>query len=147
MERMTNIKGSILVVFGTLGGIMTSFFGGWDSALQTLITFMAVDYATGLIVAGVFKKSSKTETGALNSLAGWKGLCKKSGVLLAILIATSLDNMAGTNVIRDAAIIGYIANEALSITENLTLMGVPLPKPIENAIEVLRGKGEEDESK
>ena len=58
---------------GALGGLMSWLYGGFGDAMLVLIVFMALDYMTGLIVAGVFHKSSKSETGALESKAGWKG--------------------------------------------------------------------------
>ena len=64
----------ILSVIGCVGSVIASLFGGWDAALVTLLIFMGVDYVTGLIVAGVFHTSEKTENGALESRAGWKGL-------------------------------------------------------------------------
>ena len=66
------------------GSALASLFGGWDAALKTLIIFMAIDYITGLIVAGVFKTSEKTENGALESRAGWKGLCRTGVTLLGV---------------------------------------------------------------
>ena len=114
-------------------------------ALQTLITFMAADYITGLIVAGVFKKSTKTANGALESKAGWKGLCRKGTTLLIVLVATHVDKIAGTDgLIRNAVVIGYIANEAISIIENAGLMGLPIPQKLKNAITVLKNKAEEE---
>lgn len=62
---------------GVVGGFIASLFGGWDAALITLVIFMGIDYFTGLIVAGVFHNSNKTENGSLESLAGWKGLWQK----------------------------------------------------------------------
>ena len=70
-------KEKILALIGMLGSAITTSFGGWDTAIITLIIFMAIDYVTGLIVAGIFRKSPKSENGALESHAGWKGLCKK----------------------------------------------------------------------
>jgi toxin secretion/phage lysis holin len=142
MEKFTVIKATSLGVIGFLGGAISSLLGGFDLALQTLIIFMAIDYATGLIVAGVFKRSGKSENGALESRAGWKGLCKKGMTLLIVLVATQLDRLTGTQFIRDAVVIGYIANEAISILENAGLMGIPIGKPLMNAIDVLKGKGE-----
>ena len=82
-------KAILLTITGALGGFFAYLFGGWSAALTgwsaaltTLILFMAMDYITGLIVAGVFKKSNKTETGALESYAGFKGLCRKGVTLL-----------------------------------------------------------------
>ena len=137
------MKVSILTFIGAAGGILASFFGGWDSALTTLVVFMAIDYVTGLIVAGVFHKSPKTKTGALESKAGWKGLCRKGVTILIVLIACRLDLIMGTSLVRDAVIIAYIVNELISIIENAGLMGIPVPAVITKAIEVLRKKENE----
>lgn len=119
-------------------------FGGWGSALTTLIIFMSIDYITGLMLAGIFKKSQKTESGALESRVGWKGLCRKGVTLLIVLVAVRLDMAVGTSFIKDATIIGFICNETISIVENAGLMGVPIPKPIIKAIDVLKSKSEGD---
>lgn len=140
MDNMNSIKISILSVLGISGSIIANLLGGWDMALQTLVLFMAVDYVTGLITAGVFKKSIKSESGALESKAGWKGLFKKGVTLLIVLTATQLDKLTGTEIIRDAVIIAYTANEAVSIIENAGLMGVPIPVIIKKAIQVLQNK-------
>ena len=81
---------------GALGAAFSSLFGGWDAALQTLIIFMAIDYITGLIVAGVFHASPKTKSGTLESRAGWKGLCRKGETLLIVLVACRLDAVMGS---------------------------------------------------
>ncbi|MGN6715303.1 phage holin family protein [Anaerocolumna jejuensis] len=141
---MDALKAFILTVIGVIGGFVTTLFGGWDMALQTLIIFMGVDYTSGLAVAGIFKKSPKSENGALESKAGWKGIFRKGMALLIVLVAAQLDKVAGTDFIRNAVIIAYIANEAVSITENAGLMGVPIPKPILKAIDILKQKSEED---
>lgn len=138
------MKSLITTVFGVIGAFITSLFGGWDAALTTLVIFMAIDYATGLIVAGVFHNSSKTESGALESRAGWKGLCRKGMTLLIVLIACRLDLIMNTNFVRDAVVIGYIANETISIVENAGLMGLPIPSAITKAIEVLTKKNEKE---
>ena len=132
----------IYATFGTIGGIISSWFGGWDSALTTLVIFMAIDYITGLMVAGIFKKSRKTENGALESHTGWKGLCRKGVTLLIVLVACRLDIEAGTTFMRDAAVIAFVANEAISIIENAGLMGVPIPSTITKGIDVLKSKAE-----
>lgn len=137
------MKASILTATGVAGSLITGAFGGWDKGLITLVIFMAIDYVTGLMVAGVFKKSKKSENGALESRAGFKGLCKKCMVLLFILIAHRLDLMLGANYIRDAVIIAFIANETVSVVENAGLMGVPIPAIITKAIDVLNKKGNE----
>ncbi|MBQ3862191.1 MAG: phage holin family protein [Clostridia bacterium] len=121
---------------------MAQMFGGWDAALGTLIAFMAVDYVTGFLAAAVFHKSRKTEDGTLESRAGWKGLCRKGVSLAAVLVACRLDLLMGSDFIRDAVVIGFAANEALSILENAGLMGVPLPGVIASAVHVLRDSSE-----
>jgi toxin secretion/phage lysis holin len=95
-------------------------------------------------VAGVFHNSGKSETGALESRAGWKGLCRKGMTLLIVLVAVRLDIAVGTSFIKDAVVIGYIANEALSIVENAGLMGLPIPEVVQRGIDVLR-KGQKSE--
>lgn len=132
----------VYAVLGTIGGLISSLFGGWDSALTTLVIFMAIDYITGLMVAGIFKKSRKTENGALESHTGWKGLCRKGVTLLIVLVACRLDIEAGTTFMRDAAVIAFVANEAISIIENAGLMGVPIPSAITKGIDVLKSKAE-----
>ena len=141
MENVTTVKVSVLGIIGVIGSIIANYLGGWDMALKVLVSFMAVDYITGLIAAGVFNKSEKSETGALESRAGFKGLCRKGMILGIVFIATHLDLLSGTEMIRDAVIIGYIANEAVSIIENAGLMGVPIPNIIKRALEVLKNKG------
>lgn len=142
MRNVTTIKTATFSFISLVGGALSYLFGGFDMALQALIIFMIVDYTTGLIVAGVFKKSNKSENGALESKAGWKGLCKKGVSLLIVLIATSLDRLTGTVIIRDAVIFGFIANECLSIVENAGVMGLPIPKFLVDAIEVLKNRGD-----
>ena len=138
------MKINFLVCFGVLGGYISSLFGGWDSAITTLIAFMGIDYITGLIVAGIFHKSPKTENGSLESKAGWKGLCRKGTTMLIVLVGCRLDILLGTVFIRDAVIIAYITNEVISIVENIGLMGVPIPSVLSKAIEVLKEKGSKD---
>ena len=141
---MNGLKTMICTGIGIVGSTVAAAFGGWDAAMITLISMMVIDYLTGVLVAGVFHNSPKTENGTLESKAGWKGLCRKGMTLLIVLVAARLDIILGTDFIRDAVIIGYIANETISIIENAGLMGVPIPEAIKKAIEVLQQKGSED---
>lgn len=127
---------------GLLGAIVTTVLGGWSTGMATLVIFMAVDYVSGLIVAGVFKKSKKSESGALESRTGFKGLCRKCMTLLFVMVAYRLDLLIGTNYIRDAVIIGFSVNELLSIIENAGLMGLPLPSIIVKAVGILKQKAD-----
>ena len=136
------IKDYFCVAVGIIGGFLAKILGGWDESLFALILFMCIDYVTGIMVAGLFHKSNKTKTGTLESNAGWKGLCRKCMTLLFVIIATELDIVAGTDYIRNAVIIGFIANEVISIAENAGLMGIKLPNVITKAIEVLQEKSD-----
>ena len=129
---------------GVCGSGVALLFGGWDTAIVTLLIFMIIDYISGLVVAGVFHASKKTDPGALESRAGFKGLVKKVMVLVFVIIAVRLDMLIGTSYIRDAVCIAFIVNELISIVENAGLMGVPVPKAITNAIDVLKKKGDEE---
>ena len=139
------MKEYFCTVVGLIGGAIASLYGGWDAALQTLIICMAVDYITGLIVAGVFHASPKTKTGTLESRAGWKGLCRKGMSLLIVLVACRLDAVMGSSFVRDTVVIGFIANETLSIIENAGLMGVPIPKVLARAVDILKQRSEEEQ--
>ena len=140
------MKKTICAIWGIAGSAIASLFGGWDAGLATLLIFMAIDYVSGLIVAGVFHTSNKTNSGSLESRAGWKGLCRKCMTLLFVLVAYRLDLVIGTNYIRDAVIIAFIANETISLVENAGLMGIPLPAVIIKAIDVLQKKVEVEDN-
>lgn len=127
-----------------IGGVFVVLFGGWDSSLQTLIICMGVDFLTGIIVSSVFKKSTKTETGAYASSIGFKGLMKKMVMLLAVLLAVQVDILTQSGgYTRTAVILFFIANEGLSIIENMGLMGIPLPDIMKNAFDALKKKTDE----
>ena len=138
------MKENIFVtIIGVIGGAISTVFGGWSAAMTTLLIFMGIDYITGLIVAGVFNNSPKTNSGALESRAGWKGLCRKCVTLLMVLIACRLDMVLNTTFIRDCVVVAYIANETISIIENAGLMGIPIHSVIVKAIDVLKSKAED----
>ena len=93
------MKDTICVAVGLAGGFFTAIFGGWDSALVTLVVFMAIDFFTGIITA-MMKKSKHTESGGLSSKAGWFGLAKKVCTLMLIVVAVRMDILLNTNYIR-----------------------------------------------
>ena len=127
------------MIAGIVGGFITTLLGGWDSALVTLIVFMGVDFFTGVVTA-TMGRSKHTDSGGLSSKAGWIGLAKKVCTLLLIAVAVRMDILLGTTYIRDAVCISFCLNELLSIVENTSLMGVPLPPAIKKAIDVLQTK-------
>ena len=137
LEKLNYIK---LFAMTVIGGV-----GGWiieTEDLTTLLIFMGVDYFLGLLIAGFWKKSNKSETGTLSSWSAWKGLCRKGVSLLVVLIAHRLDLTLSLSYIKTAVIIAFIANEGLSIMENLGIMGVPFSPVIQNAIEILIKRSE-----
>ena len=123
-----NMKTIVCTISGMAASAAAMLFGGWNAGLTTLVLFMGIDYISGIIVAGVFRRSKKTKNGGLESKAGFKGLCRKSMMLLFVLTAARLDLMLSTTYIRDAVTIGFALNELLSIMENAGLMGIPFPK-------------------
>lgn len=133
------IKIFILSGVACVGAAIASLLGGWTGAMTTLVILMLIDYVTGIIVAGVFHASPKSIGGALSSAVGFKGICRKFVILLIVVVACRVDLLLETNIIRDATCIGFCANELVSITENAGLMGIPLPRKLVEAIEVLRG--------
>lgn len=138
------MKVQYMAVISILGGAATSLFGGWDYAMQLLVISMIVDYISGVMLAAIWHKSSKSKDGALESGAGFKGLVRKAMILAMVLIAHHMDLAINTNYIRDALVIGFSANEILSILENVGLMGIEYPKVINNAIEILKKKSPEE---
>ncbi|BBH19092.1 hypothetical protein Back11_04370 [Paenibacillus baekrokdamisoli] len=117
-----------------IGAILTFSFGMWPESLTLLVVAMGVDYVTG--ISAVLKEKS-----GLNSGVGAWGLAKKGIMLLVILLAHRVDVLFGlANVTMGGAIYFYLANEFISITENLGRMGVPMPDQLRQAIEVLKNK-------
>lgn len=139
-----DIYKTLLTALGLLGSLIAGMFGGWTMSLSTLCAFMAIDYFTALIVAGVFHKSPKTENGVLESNACFKGLLRKGAVLAIVFIAHRLDLEMGFNYLRDGVCIAFMANETISIIENIGLMGITVPDAIVNAIEILKKRSEEE---
>lgn len=141
------MKEMILTAIGIVGSGIACIFGGWDTAIITLLIFMLIDYCSGLVVAGIFHKSKKTESGALSSKRCWQGLAKKCMTLVFVIVANRLDMMMEASYIRDAVCIAFVVNELISIIENASLMGIPIPKIIRKAIDLLNEKsgGMQDE--
>ncbi len=136
MKDMEKVFNSIVAIVATF---LTYIFGGWDAALSILIIFMVLDYLTGVIYAYTVK--------SLNSEVGFKGLIKKCMILVVLIIGVMLDRMLGngTWVFRTLVCYFYIANEGVSLLENISNLGVPIPNKIRNALEQLNKDEEEGE--
>lgn len=133
------MKETFCLFAGVLGGFIATLLGGWDNALVTLVIFMGIDFVTGVVTA-TMGKSKHSKSGALNSKAGWIGLAKKFCILLMVVVGVRIDILLGTTYIRDTVCISFCLNELLSIIENTTLMGIPYPPVVKNAIDVLQTK-------
>lgn len=127
---------NVVKTIAAVGGAIASYaFGGWSALLSILLTFVAMDYISGVLAAG--------KEGKLNSDIGLWGIARKVSIFVVVAIAHLVDTALGdAHLFRDAAIFFYLANEVLSITENLGRIGAPIPGIIKQAVEVLRGKGE-----
>ena len=126
-------------------GVWVYFIGGFDLFLETLLVCMLVDYIMGLTVAGLYQRSEKTDTGGLNSFVGWMGISKKITSLLFVIIGVELQKMTGIAGIREGIIVALVLNELISIIENAGLMGIPVPKPLTDVIDVLKAKEKTNE--
>ena len=136
MKKMEKIFNSCVAVIATF---FTYLFGGWDVALSILITFMILDYITGVIWAYIQKN--------LNSEVGFKGLVKKCTILIVLIVGAMLDRLlnSGEWVFRTLVAYFYIANEGISLLENISKLGVPIPAKIKDALEQLNKEGTEEQ--
>ena len=127
-------------VFTVVGGWLGYFLGGCDGLLYALIAFVAIDYITGVMCAINDK--------ALSSEVGFKGICRKVLIFLLVGIANILDlNVIGTgSVLRTAVIFFYISNEGVSLLENASHLGLPVPQKIKAVLEQLHDRAEDDET-
>ena len=140
------MKNTICTAAGVIGGYVASLMGGWNEAVTALILCMMIDYATGLVVAGVFHRSPKSPGGGLESRAGWKGLARKVVTLMLVVMAHEMDILLGISYVRDAVVIGFCVNEIISIIENAGLMGLPIPAILTVAIDQLKKReGKQDD--
>lgn len=126
-------------------GAVVSFWAGLGIMPQTLAVVMLVDYVTGVMCA-VKGVSLKTESGHISSKAGFDGLMKKAAIILIVFVATWLDQAIGTQAMAAATMCFYIANEGVSILENTSLLGVPYPAVLKNALEALKEHEEHKEN-
>lgn len=138
---MTNRIAVFSTAAGVAGGIVSAVIGSWDLALETLAIIMLLDYITGLIVAGVFHKSPKSEGGALDSKAAFKGLVKKALIIIIVVAFHQADKLTGKSFFRDGACWAFFIAELISVVENVGLV-YPLPTFIMKALDWFRDKGE-----
>lgn len=125
------MKSFINFLTGTVLTGIVYLLGGWDIALQTLLIVIAIDYISGICKA-IYKKK-------LNSKVGIKGIIKKFAYLLTVALAVEVDQIMGnTGAIRTLVIYFFVANDGISILENMGGMGIPLPNKLKDVLEQLR---------
>ena len=141
---MDNIRRVADLIGAIIGAALGAAFAGWTwTPMHTvLVIFMVIDYFSGVIVAAL-GLSPKSDTGKLSSKAGFIGLAKKAFIIFFVLLGAALDSALGVTVIQSMIICMYIANEGLSIVENASLLDIPVPKALKDALEVMRQKSEE----
>lgn len=129
----------IQMVFAAIGGWLGYFLGGCDGLIIALVVFVIVDYLTGILCA--------IEDRSLSSEVGFKGIAKKVVIFLLVGIANILDvEVIGTgSVLRTAVIFFYLSNEGISILENSTHLGLPVPKKLKDVLEQIHDRSEEKE--
>ena len=135
---MKEFWNAIQFIFAALGGWLGWFLGGCDGLLYALIAFVVVDYITGVMCAVVDRK--------LSSNVGFKGIFKKILIFLLVGIANLLDvNIIGNgSVLRTAAIFFYLSNEGVSLLENATHLGLPVPEKLKSVLQQLHDRAEEE---
>lgn len=131
-----------IALLGILAGVCSAIIGSWTIALESLAILMVLDYATGLVLAGVFHASPKSKGGTLESRTALKGLIRKAGIIIIVVALHQADRLTGKAFLRDGAAFAFCVEEVISLIENLGVMGVPMPGYIAKAIEWLHGKSD-----
>jgi len=136
---MKDIINTLQLVIAAVGGYIGYFLGGWDGFLYALLTFVLIDYITGLMCAVLDKK--------LSSEVGFRGIFKKVLIFSLVAVGHIIDqNVIGDgSVIRTAVIFFYLSNEGISILENTVHIGLPVPQKLKDVLEQLHdGSNKED---
>lgn len=128
---MKAVMDKLELAFAAVGGVVGWFLGGFDGFLYALIVFVVMDYLTGVLAAGVRKE--------LSSEVGFKGIAKKVCIFVLVGIANIVDSQVIHDgaAIRTAVIFFYLANEGISILENSTVIGLPVPQKLREMLQQL----------
>lgn len=131
---------TIQVIFAGIGGWLGWFLGGCDGLLYALLAFVVIDYITGIMCAVVDKK--------LSSAVGFKGIFKKVLIFALVGVGHILDTrvIGSGSVLRTAVIFFYLSNEGVSLLENATYLGLPVPQKLKSVLEQLHDRSEKEEN-
>ena len=143
--RANEIKNAVFAAIAAAGSAVAQALGGWDTALAVLVALMAIDYITGLLLALVWHRSAKSESGAFASAASIKGLLRKGVMLIIVWIGAMLDSVTGASYVRTAVVLFFIANEGISLVENAAGLGIPIPKKMLEVLKQLKMKADNDD--
>lgn len=128
-------KATVTLTTAGVGALLYFLFGEFDIALQCLLMFIALDYMSGLIKAVINRE--------LSSKTGLRGILKKVGFLIIVAVGVLVDRITGgSGTVRSLVIYYFVANEGLSIIENLGQAGLPIPKSIKNTLKMLKNQGD-----
>ena len=136
--KMTRIQIIIDSIAGAIGAVIGFLYGEVTGLFWALIAFMAMDYVSGVIIAVVNRR--------LSSETGFKGLAKKLFILCFVAMGHIIDAyiIGGSSVAMTAVMLFYTANEGISLLENASLLGLPVPSKIKNVLQQIKRKGEYD---
>lgn len=137
---MSKIQITIDGIAGAIGAVLGFMYGEVSGVFWALVAFMALDYISGVLVAISGKK--------LSSKVGFKGIAKKLLILVFVSVGHITDTYVhgGVPVAMTAVTLFYIANEGISIVENASALGLPVPQKIKNVLEQIKSKSGEDDS-
>lgn len=135
---MQNLIENSKYIVAVAGTTITWLFGAWDVALLVLVAFIVLDYITGVVRAYINKE--------LSSALGAKGILKKAMIFIILICAVLLDRLINADnwIFRTIVCYFYIANEGISLLENCSSLGVPIPKKIQDALLQLKNKGDDE---
>ena len=125
-------------IIAGLVSVLGYLFGGLDAILMALIAMMGIDFVTGLIKAATLKE--------VTSQKMFTGGARKIGMLLIVAVANLIDGVLELGgVLRTITIAYFIANEGISMLENWSLMGLPIPNRLKDVLLQLRDRGNKKE--
>lgn len=136
---MKDIWNAIQVAFAAVGGFVGWFLGGFDGFLYALLAFVVIDYITGVMCAISDRR--------LSSAVGFRGICRKVLIFAMVGVAHIIDTqIIGTGgILRTAVIFFYMSNEGVSLLENASRLGLPIPKKLKSVLEQLHNRGGNDD--
>ena len=136
---MKEFWNTLQLIFAAIGGWLGYYLGGFDGLLYALIAFVICDYVTGMMCAVSDKK--------LSSEVGFKGIAKKVVIFILVAVANIIDTNVITQgaMLRTAVIFFYLSNEGLSLVENATHLGLPVPDKLKAVLAQLHDRAEKED--